>query len=380
MIRFCRLPLVALALALTGPAFAQVVQNGPVTVFTPSAAASAVGAGLDFANAKPMPMPTTVIAPGLRSSVNAVFPGPSGVSAGGQPSGGAQPHPVTLPASSYIPPSPGGAGSEQFGTSGQVFTTSRVNAYGQPTSQFYPFSAAGRLFFNIGSSTFVCTASLIKPGVIVTAAHCVANFGKSQFYTNWTFYPAFNNNVGLYGGWSAKSATVLTSYFNGTDSCAQAGVICQDDVAVIDLKVNANFQFPGNLVGWLGYGWNGYSYNGSAQAEITQLGLPVALDNGAFLERTDSQGFTSGSLSNNTIIGSLQTGGSSGGPWVVNLGRPPVLNGTAQGTMPNENVVVGVTSWGYIDTTVKQQGAAPFTSSNIVVLVNVVCTADPTHC
>ena len=29
----------------------------------------------------------------------------------------------------------------------------------------------------------------------------------------------------------------------------------------------------------------------------------------------------------NTVIGSLQTGGSSGGPWVVNLGVTPSLNG-----------------------------------------------------
>ena len=96
-------------------------------------------------------------------------------------------------------------------------------------------------------------------------------------------------------------------------------------------------------------------------------------------QRNDSQGYISTTYSNNTIIGSLETGGSSGGPWTVNLGEHPVLNGTF-GTYGTANMVVGVTSWGYTDTTVKQQGAAPFTSGNIVTLVNTVCTANVGYC
>ena len=29
----------------------------------------------------------------------------------------------------------------------------------------------------------MCSASLIKPGIVVTAAHCVANYGQHQFYS-----------------------------------------------------------------------------------------------------------------------------------------------------------------------------------------------------
>jgi hypothetical protein len=98
------------------------------------------------------------------------------------------------------------------------------------------------------------------------------------------------------------------------------------------------------------------------------------------MERTDSQGFTYVPFSSNTIIGSLQTGGSSGGPWVANFGSPPALSGISFGTYANHNVVVGVTSWGYIDTTVKQQGASPFLSGNIASLVNSACTTTPAAC
>ena len=143
---------------------------------------------------------------------------------------------------------------------------------------------------------------------------------------------------------------------------------------------SAKWRLSGARTGYLGYGWNGYSYNSSGQVLISQLGYPVALDGGALMERTNSQGFTSASDSNNTVIGSLQTGGSSGGPWVANLGIAPALNGTSFGNGANHNVVVGVTSWGYISTAIKQQGASRFTTSNITVLVNTVCTGTPAAC
>jgi hypothetical protein len=44
------------------------------------------------------------------------------------------------------------------------------------------------------------------------------------------------------------------------------------------------------------------------------------------------------------------------------------------------NVVVGVTSWGYIDTAVKEQGASPFLITNIQALVTAACTAYPSWC
>jgi hypothetical protein len=194
-----------------------------------------------------------------------------------------------------------------------------------------------------------------------------------------TFVPAYNNGSAPYGSWTAATVTVLTSYYDGTDNCTQYGVICADDVAVITLNPQ-NGRYAGHYAGWFAYGWNGYSCNSSSQALITQLGHPVALDGGLLMQRNDSQGFVSTSLSNNTIIGSLMTGGSSGGPWLVNFGLPPSLSGISFGTAATYDVVVGVTSWGYIDTSVKQQGASPFTSGNIVVLVNKVCGDTPAAC
>jgi hypothetical protein len=73
------------------------------------------------------------------------------------------------------------------------------------------------------------------------------------------------------------------------------------------------------------------------------------------------------------------TGGSSGGPEIVNLGIRGSLS-TTLGAEANPNLVVGVTSWGYTDTLVKEQGASPFTSNNIVSLVTTACAGTQPAC
>ncbi|MDY7804106.1 trypsin-like serine peptidase [Burkholderia stagnalis] len=366
------------SLLATGALAQQIRTHGAVTQITLPERALQVAA-IDFKNAKPMPLPRPITAPAsmLDSLMYNARPalGVPGFAQGGAGDGKQRPVQLVAP----IDLSQTGVQPQEFGTSNQPYTTSQVNAYGNNTQYYYPFRAAGKLFFNIGSATYLCSASLIKPGVVVTAAHCVANFGQRQFYSNWVFVPAYSNGSAPYGTWYGASATVMTSYYDGSDPCAVAGVICQDDIAVIVLSPQGG-SYAGNSAGWYGYGWNGYSYNPSGFALIDQLGYPVALDSGVYMERNESQGFVSASNSNNTIIGSLMTGGSSGGPWLVNLGMPPALSGTGFGNAASHNVVVGVTSWGYTDTTVKQQGASPFTSGNIVTLVNTVCGSTPAAC
>lgn len=362
-----------------GAAAQHVKPLGPVTQFVAPAQMAEAAGTIDFEHALPMPLPTPGFVPPTGAE-SALLPplrlGAPGHMAGGLGDGKRQSiqlaRPQLLSAQDEVSP-------QEFGTSSQPFTTNRVDALGDNTQYYYPFRPTGKLFFNIGSATYLCSASLIKPGVVVTAAHCVANFGRQQFYSNWRFVPAYSNGTAPYGVWSAASATVMTAYYNGTDSCAVSGVVCQDDIAVLTLPPQSGV-YAGNRTGWYGYGWNGYGFNGSSQALIDQLGYPVALDGGLLMERNDSQGYKAPSFSNNTIIGSLMTGGSSGGPWHVNLGIAPTLSGISFGSAAARNTVVGVTSWGYTDPAVKQQGASPFTSSNIVPLMSAACSYMPGGC
>jgi V8-like Glu-specific endopeptidase len=355
------------------------VQGGAVTVVANSTAG---GATIDYIHAKPMKLPT---APGrseaaatedLINALRSTQPsGRPGFSAGSYGDGALDPTFLGAPArqdtSDEVTP-------EEFGTNNHAFSTARGDL-NVATNTRFPYRVSGRLFFNIGGDTFVCSASLIKKGVVVTAAHCVANFGTGQLYSNWHFIPGYRNGAAPFGDWTVKNAFVLTSYLNGSDPCAVAGVVCRDDVAVLLLNAKAG-KYPGTSTGWYGFGWNGLGFTSAGLTHITQVGYPVCLDNGELMERNDSQGFKSAANSNNTVIGSLMCGGSSGGPWLINFGVRPSLTGTTAGTAPDANVVVGVTSWGFVSNAPKEQGASPFLSGNIVPLVNSACSAVPAAC
>jgi V8-like Glu-specific endopeptidase len=297
-----------------------------------------------------------------------------------------------------------------YETSTAPYTTSRVAVWVEGNSSTsantpvtsYPYRATGKLYFREGTGTFVCTASLIKPGVLITAAHCVFNYGhgSSGWYSNWVWFPAnTSSSGGVYGCYNAGPARTFTTYINGNDVCAQTGVVCNDDIATLIVQKKNNV-LAGNVVGWYGYGWNGPSYKASSflgnvtTVQITQLGYPVALDSGYQMERTDVVGwyYTSGSLKN-TQIGSAQTGGSSGGPWLINFGPPPSYGSGASPGSYSSQWVVGVTSYGSLTVGYNRQGASFFGQNaqypgtyggygvgNIGLLIQDTCTANPTYC
>lgn len=362
--------------ALGAPA--SVAAKGKFTVYTAPTTGNQAASMADIANAQAMPLPTVALPPvgpmdGDIAPQGAAKPGYApGAAGNGKTS------PVNLPAegassgSELLSEIGGGITPQEYGTANLPYTTMRVDLAANNESKTYPYRAAGKLYFKDGAGSYVCSASLIKRGLVVTAAHCVASFGQKRFYTGWQFVPARYDNLAPYGIWNAESAVVPTAYYNGTDSCAQRGVVCGNDIAVIRLAPQAG-AFPGTQTGWFGYGWDGFGFTANNLALINQLGYPVTHDSGLRMQRTDAQGYVSGSYSNNTVWGSRQTGGSSGGPELVNLGVSPVL-ATPLGAEATANVVVGVTSWGYVAAGVKQQGASPFTSTNIVALVSTACT------
>jgi V8-like Glu-specific endopeptidase len=341
-------------------------------------------AALDYANAKPMSGRTIQTRPTMadQTELQALAGTTPGYSSGSQAT-------VTdhskWQAARVAPDRANTAGPvpSDFGTSLHPFTTVRVTAardpnHPQPLDFYYPFRAAGKLFFDVDGSTYVCSAALVKKGVIITAAHCVSEYGAGRFYANWVFVPAFYNGQAPFGVYTAKGVAAPSGYVSGTDNC---NVVCPNDVAVIVLEKNASGVLPGEITGTYGFGYDGWGFTSGGLTQITQLGYPVALDNGVYMERNDSQGYTSSILSNNTVIGTLETGGSSGGPWINNLGVRPVLNGTAFGAYANPNIIVGVTSWGYSSNpAIKEAGASRFTKANAWTLVNYACTTYPGYC
>src|SRR5690606_7604638 len=146
---------------------------------------------------------------------------------------------------------------QEHGTLNHPFSTARADAYQGSTHTQFPYRASGKLFFKVGTQTNVCTASLIRKGIIVTAAHCLAPYGGGSFYKNFRFVPGYKNGHAPYGVWWGTRAAVLDSWRKGTDRCSDAGVVCTNDVGVIRLAAK-NGKFAGQHTGFYGYGVNGF--------------------------------------------------------------------------------------------------------------------------
>jgi V8-like Glu-specific endopeptidase len=244
-----------------------------------------------------------------------------------------------------------------------------------------PYVATGRMWMATsvaGQYNSVCSASLIGKGLVVTAAHCIQEYGLGTSGTvkSARFIPGNNGNnlsSGPHGGWDVKYIVQPPSYKNGTDTCSTSGVVCNNDLAVLVLEKNGSGQYPYSIpqISYYGYGSNGYGFvtqagtSGQGNGQITQLGYPCGLDNCQLMQRNDSIGLLTGSGSGSSpkqiTIGSQMTGGSSGGPWIINFGTPSVLGSAASsGRAPLKNIVQATTSWGYTNNQIQVQGASPF--------------------
>ena len=289
---------------------------------------------------------------------------------------------------------------QQYGYFQHPFTTARADLSSLnsstnnnvATNTRYPYRATGKLYFGQDGIQYMCSASLIKKGIVITAAHCVSEFGQNFKFNTFQFIPAFRKDIAPYGVWEAAAVYVNTSYLNGTSVCHPdaPGVVCDNDVALIKLKPKTSSKYPngyyaGTVAGTYGYALNGWGFTDLLglqlvnASQVTQLGYPYCLDEGKLMERTDSLGYMAPDLINNTVIGSWMCGGSSGGPWLNNFGiRPTLVSGEqVPGSDSTSNVVMGVTSWGYVgepgDPLLEEQGASPLTTKNMVGLINAAC-------
>lgn len=301
--------------------------------------------------------------------------------------------------------------ARDFGSFGIPYTSTRVALLGGAgvvgpsyLSTTYPYRAVGRLTFTNGSGgTSLCSASLIKRSVMVTAAHCVQAFGSgTTLYRNFQYTPgswgpsgATAGQIAPYGTWTTRVVVRPASWANGTD--IGSGAARDNDLAVF-IIAKSGTTFVGNRTGWLSYGWNNYSFVSSSKtgnlavAATSTLGYPALFDSGRIMQRADGPTYlTTVSSANQLWQGNNFTGGSSGGPWVVNFGatRPVFTGGAGTGSAP-VMAVIGVTSWGTSDPNApkdnyssqfRQNTRYPngdyggYGAGNIGSLLNTLCTA-----
>lgn len=280
-------------------------------------------------------------------------------------------------------------GTLEAGTDFLPYSTKGANSIKQgkeirnPT-QLWPWRATGKLYMETQDGTYVCTGSMISNAVLVTAAHCIAEYGVGFItMTSIKFCPGLFDNLAQYGCYEAIKASAPFSYLAGTDPCDpdSPGVVCENDVAAILLDKKQGY-FCGERTGYYAVGTDGYSsfYNTRVEevlTQVTQLGYPEAFDSGTRMIRTDAQSYWS--AYNQMIMGSGQTSGSSGGPWLVNFGIDPSVSTDYVGFDPGM-AVVGVTSWGYTSSLPRAQGASRFGTNTVFVNASNIATLAETVC
>ncbi|HUE89003.1 MAG TPA: hypothetical protein VMO26_23225 [Vicinamibacterales bacterium] len=261
-----------------------------------------------------------------------------------------------------------GVQPENRGTFLADYTSTRVIP--RKAEKKYPWKPTGRLFFrNLSGNTSWCSASAIGKRIVATAGHCVSN-GNGSFYSNWVFVPAYRSGVAPFGNWSWSTVIVTNTWHTGGGGVPNAADYAM--IIVPDRLIGKRMRRVGDYLGH--YGWQTLSLSAN---HTTQLGYPGNFDLGSIQHQITSGAFRNTSP-NNVEYGSDSRGGSSGGPWIQNFSE--LASGQAGiGLNPGRNRVVAVTSYGYISTDPKVQGAS-IPDQRWVDLWNFVCNAGAGNC
>lgn len=216
--------------------------------------------------------------------------------------------------------------AEMANTHTGAYTSFYGNKYA-PMWKQQPFRAIGKLYFDTSAGPTYCTAAVIGPDLIVTAAQCILNTNTDTFYTNFAFCPAARGTACPYGTFPWLGIVVQYAYLEATSW----ETVINIDVALVHLEANRAGRSVQTYTGWLGRSWNlpssqhtfTFGYQATKQgAEFSTICAGEASEAGVDVLET---GCDSGS-------------GYLGGPWLVNF-APYVIE--------SANYINGVTSYQY---------------------------------
>jgi V8-like Glu-specific endopeptidase len=108
---------------------------------------------------------------------------------------------------------------------------------------FYPAQCSSKLFFSIGGSGYVCSASLINARLAITAGHCVHAGSGGNWATDVRLVPAYHDGIEPFGYARATGLLSFTAWTQDGDINYDLGMIALD-------------RPIGAITGWYGYGYN----------------------------------------------------------------------------------------------------------------------------
>jgi len=319
----------ALTAALFGLVAAAVAQNPKPPVSghihvgdSDQAATMAYWTADRMANAKPMPLPRVDPATAAANASPLAPLLPQEFSPGGLP---------TNPAGAAIPAVPsfemlnhGDAADTQVEPDGFNYEMPFTN-YQVPALNNYPYSTVGKLFFVIppGASEpagdYVCSGSVMNNSyTVMTARHCMFDYTTGIWYNSWTFDPAYNSgpNSNYGGSWTPRNLITWTSGASTSDY--DIGFMQMNDKDGAGCNGSDGSPTIGSYTGYLGSTWNG-NYS---QRQWDVFGYPQASPFGGnhlYQDEAATGALNPNGSTNIVEIGNPQTGGTSGGPWVIGL-------------------------------------------------------------
>ena len=236
-------------------------------------------------------------------------------------------------------------------------------------------SAQAKMFFTQGASNFVCSASTIGQDAVWTAAHCLSN-GAGAFSTNVLFCPSYDNGVNAQSGcWGADSLTVSSVFHSTGDGDYDIGGANASNTGTI------RNQTIGSFTGWLGIAYVATTGSELFNANWISFGYPQAAPfNGLKIHVCASSlgyqdAWTPGNVESKSI-GCDMTGGSSGGPWILNMVRPAQIGGTPPPGLPN--TVFGHNGWRHTAET--RELNSPSYNCLAIVVYRIINNLAPVAC
>ena len=178
-----------------------------------------------------------------------------------------------------------------------------------------PQSTVGKIFVTIDGKDAEGSGSVVvsdSHDLVVTAAHALYSLEENRFVDNVMFAPGYNNGETPFGKWTFETMSVLKQWSENMPNREDY------DIGLVRLKPREDKKIQDVT------GANGMCFDCRKDASATVYGYSASIDNAQRL--ISCQGRTE--AKNNFLR--MQncpalTGGSSGGPWLIDSESGPML-------------------------------------------------------
>lgn len=184
----------------------------------------------------------------------------------------------------------------------------------------------GKVFFTEHGVNYVCSGSVVQStheNLVLSAGHCVHGGSGGGFVTNWIFYPGWNNGPSSLGAWTATQLYTTSGWASSSDFDDDAGfAVVTGSSSSLEDTLGAqvptiSFNGPSTTDTYSAFGYPASGKYKGQKLIYCEGKVKVALDGNQTL-----------------ALPCNMTGGSSGGPWLVNY-------------TSGARVIESLTSYGY---------------------------------